>query len=100
MLPPETAAALEDAREYENLRPTSTRAPRMNWKALLNRRTLAQMTLRDLWRKLTGRRAAGEEPDMRPTRDKWTEIPKGSYGLPVKPYSEEKPTHDESPRWR
>jgi hypothetical protein len=58
------------------------------------------VALRHLWRKLARRKPPENEPDMRPTRDKLTQVTKGSYGLPVRPYSEEKPGHDEATRWR
>jgi hypothetical protein len=50
------------------------------------------MTLRDLWRKLTRRRGADDEPDMRTTRDNRSDVPEVSKYLPPS-HDQEKPKH-------
>jgi hypothetical protein len=61
---------------------------------VLNRRSLAQVALRDLWRKLTRRRVDDKEFDSRSTRDKVRAA--GSldhFVQPPKPTGQDKPKY-------
>jgi hypothetical protein len=64
------------------------------WTAVPNRRSLARVALRDLWRKLTRRRVDDKEFDSRPTRDKVRAAGALDHFVqPPKPTGQDKPKY-------
>ena len=58
----------------------------------MTRSSLLDVTLRELWRKVTRRRDPDDQPDMRKTRDNRSDVPEVSKYLP--------PSHDqEKPKY-